>query len=164
MSGLSRAQFLRGDWRNRAAPLRPPWALDEADFIARCTRCDACVERCPEHILKAGRGGFPETDFAAGACTFCGACAEACEPKALVRGAPGRAFPVAAAVGEACLALGNVVCRSCSERCDAGAIRFRPALGGVSKPELDRAACIACGNCVSACPTGAISMTPLSPS
>ena len=42
----------------------------------------------------------------------------------------------------------------------AGAIRFRPTLGGVSQPELDRAACTGCSACVAPCPTHAIACRP----
>ncbi len=30
-----------------SARLRPPWSLDEAEFISHCTRCGACVEASP---------------------------------------------------------------------------------------------------------------------
>jgi ferredoxin-type protein NapG len=35
--------------------LRPPGALDEFAFLTACTRCDKCIEACPQDsILKAG--------------------------------------------------------------------------------------------------------------
>jgi ferredoxin len=40
-------------------------------FEDRCTRCGACVDACPESILRRGSGGFPTVDFTASACTFC---------------------------------------------------------------------------------------------
>jgi ferredoxin-type protein NapF len=42
--------------------------------------------------------------------------------------------------------------------CDAGAIRFKPTLGGVTSPALDLSLCTGCGACVAPCPTQAISM------
>ncbi|MBP1773199.1 MAG: hypothetical protein H6P99_2362, partial [Holophagaceae bacterium] len=34
--------------------LRPPGALEELEFLTKCTRCDKCVRACPENaILKA---------------------------------------------------------------------------------------------------------------
>ena len=59
-----------------------------------------------------------------------------------------------------CLARRKVECRVCGEACDAGAIRFRPALGGVSQPELRPDACTGCGDCVAPCPVAAITMLP----
>ncbi len=36
-----RAARRAGNW------IRPPFAVDELDFLLACTRCDACVEACP---------------------------------------------------------------------------------------------------------------------
>jgi len=141
--------------------IRPPWALEEAHFAATCTRGGACVRACPERILVAGRGGFPEVDFAAGACSFCGDCARACPSGAIDAGraAAGEpAWDVVAAIDEKCLALNGVACRTCGEACDAGAIRFRPVPGGVAQPEFDPERCDGCGACFAPCPGAAIEM------
>ena len=69
-------------------------------------------------------------------------------------GAPG----LKAVIAAGCLALNRVVCRSCGEACEAGAIRFRLAPGGVSRPEISLEACNGCGDCVGACPVRAIAM------
>ena len=34
------------------APIRPPGALDEVEFLSTCTRCDACIHACPYHVLQ----------------------------------------------------------------------------------------------------------------
>jgi ferredoxin-type protein NapF len=157
MSGLTRRQFLHG----RAAPgnarSRPPWAGAEPEFLARCTRCDACVGDCPEQILLTGSGGFPEVDFAGGGCTFCGSCVDVCEPHALER-AGGPPWALKAAIGASCLALNRVVCAACAERCEVRAIGFRPAPGAVPTPAIDAATCTGCGACVAVCPVSAISV------
>lgn len=60
------------------------------------------------------------------------------------------------AITNRCLAYGNVVCRSCGEACEAGAIAFRPRLGGAAVPEIDLGKCTECGACVAPCPAKAI--------
>lgn len=64
--------------------------------------------------------------------------------------------PLAVTFGETCIARQNVVCRTCSEFCDAGAIRFSPRLGGAAMPELTDEKCTGCGACIPVCPAGAI--------
>jgi ferredoxin-type protein NapF len=66
-----------------------------------------------------------------------------------------------ALIAPSCLAQQRVECRVCGEACEAGAIRFRPQLGGVARPEVNAAACTAaqgCRDCVPACPVGAVSL------
>ena len=155
-----RRSFLRGRPlapAKQAAP-RPPWSVAEADFVALCTRCDACIPACPEGILFKGDGAFPEVRFTQTGCTACGRCVEACVPKALSRSANQEPWVLRAEIGIDCLALKKVECRVCGESCDAGAIRFMPVLGGVSSPALDRGRCTGCGMCVAPCPTKAIAM------
>jgi ferredoxin-type protein NapF len=134
--------------------------LPEAEFLRRCTRCDDCVTVCPETVIHRGSGGYPEVSFERGPCTFCGDCAAACKAGAFRE--DGRlgvgAFAHRAAVGKRCLASNGVVCRACGDHCEAGAIRFRLALGGRSHPAIDAARCIGCGACVAVCPVQAVTL------
>jgi ferredoxin-type protein NapF len=75
--------------------------------------------------------------------------------RGLFRGAPGVARPW---VGADCLAAGGVMCRSCGDVCPEGAITFPPLLGRVAQPLLDAGRCTSCGECVVACPVGALAM------
>jgi MauM/NapG family ferredoxin protein len=56
-TGLAAVPILRVDTllhksRNAALLVRPPGALAEAQFLARCIRCGACVRACPNHALQ----------------------------------------------------------------------------------------------------------------
>ncbi len=156
-NNISRAQFLRGDFRGRRRPIRPPWALPEALFVDRCTRCGECVAACESGIVQRGQGGFPVVDFSRGECTFCGRCADACHPLALERRPKfSRPWSLVADLGASCLARRGTVCRTCSEQCENGALRFRLVAGGASLPELNLSLCSGCGACVGPCPVNAI--------
>ena len=68
------------------------------------------------------------------------------------------ADPLLPAFGEFCLPRQGVVCRSCGEACATSAIVFRPAAGGVSRPDLIADRCTACGDCVPVCPVSALAL------
>jgi ferredoxin-type protein NapF len=155
----SRRGFLRMGRRTVEPARRPPWAIDEALFVDRCTRCDRCIEACPTQILIRMDGGFPGVDFSRGECTFCGECLNRCEPQALFRGeADALPWAMVAAIGADCLAERGVECRVCGEACPEGAIRFHLQLGRVAGPVLDAGRCTGCGACIGPCPTRAIAM------
>lgn len=143
--------------RAAVAPLRPPWALDENDFLDACTTCDACVQRCPERVLVRGAGGHPVFDPHLGECTFCGECESACEPRALDRTRRDDAWSLRAVAGDACLPRHGVVCSSCRDACPERAIAF-PLTTRVPLPAIDTAHCTGCGACVGVCPVDAISL------
>lgn len=98
-------------------------------------------------------------DFGAGGCSFCAECLAACGGKAL-KGDPERDPPwsLGARIGGGCLAFLGVICRSCGEVCDEGAIRFRLRVGGAAEPEPITENCTGCGRCVSVCPTCAVTV------
>ncbi|MCY1493913.1 Ferredoxin-type protein NapF [compost metagenome] len=131
---------------------RPPWTA--ADLTDRCTRCDACLRACPEGVLLAGDGGFPQLDLDQAGCTLCGECADACDAGVFDLSRP--AFPWRARIEPHCLALAGIHCRSCEEACEARAIRFHPRLGAPPLPQLDPHACTGCGACLAPCPSQAI--------
>ena len=156
---LSRRAFFSG----RAAapialPFRPPWALPENEFLSTCTTCDDCRTSCGEDIIVRGSGGYPEVDFSHGECTFCTDCATACDSGALsVRNNHTlKPWTLKAQIGAGCLSVEGVMCRVCGDRCDARAIRFQLAVGGVATPILDQSNCTGCGACVAPCPTDSI--------
>jgi len=152
---INRRQFLRGDFRGNNASIRPPWALDEGDFIEMCTGCGDCISACPESILITSSGGFPSVDFNHGECTFCRSCVDSCQPGALkVTDTP---WELLLNISESCLALKSIVCSVCAEQCEVRAIHFTPVIGGVSQPNIDSERCNGCGACVHSCPGASIS-------
>ena len=62
----------------------------------------------------------------------------------------------APSIGERCMAAHGVYCRSCADACAEGAMRATPALGGTVRIAIEPARCTRCGDCVRACPAGAV--------
>jgi ferredoxin-type protein NapF len=154
----SRARFLRGNLSESRHEIHPPWAVSEQEFLAYCTRCGDCISACAQGLLEPGSGGFPHINFAQGACSFCGDCARACPDGALKYSPRTPPWRVKAVVTGECLALRGVVCRSCGEHCDSGAIHFRFSRRGVGQPQVSAADCTGCGACHAVCPVRAISL------
>ncbi len=141
-------------------PVRPPWSWDEKEFLAACTRCDACMAACPSGIIVRPGDGFPEIDFIRGECTFCGECVARCKPGALVRAHQGSTpWLLKAAISQDCLARHRTSCTACANMCSRGAIRFKLRGGSVAIPEIDRRSCKGCGACLGWCPESAITLT-----
>jgi ferredoxin-type protein NapF len=133
--------------------------VDEIAFTEGCTRCAACIDACPESILIAASGGYPEVTFIRGECTFCGDCVTAC-PAPVFENTQSTPWQLKVMLDEQCLAHKQVVCRSCGENCEAEAIRFELGARGVGIPQVDPDCCTGCGACLSVCPTQAITLIP----
>lgn len=156
---ISRMQFLRGDFRGKESPLRPPWAVDERLFTELCTGCGECISQCPSHIIKPARANFPVVDFSSGECSFCERCVEVCKPNALFNSGSNKPWSIKASVNkDTCIAYKGVECRSCYDPCEAGAIMMPPRLGGISVPVISTDSCTGCGACYSPCPVNAVSI------
>ncbi len=155
----ARRSFLKGRF-SRAMIMRPPGAVSEGDFVDTCTRCDACIEACPEAIVFRDDDGFPRVDLTKGACTFCGVCAQVCTPEAIL---PAQGWAWRATPKPTCLSIQSITCRTCEDQCEQQAIRFRLRTGGRSEPLFDNDLCIGCGACAAACPAGAIDFVQTAP-
>ncbi len=152
---IARRAFLRG--RPKPPPsVRPPWAIAEAPFVESCTRCDACRDACPERIIHAGDGGYPELDFATGGCTFCGACADVCPEPIFHHVRDAVPWRHVVSVGDDCLARGGIYCMSCKDACQFTAIDFTRER--MPTPSLNTTRCTGCGECIATCPADAIAV------
>lgn len=155
---IKRRNFLHGRFGTKKIVIRPPWAVDEALFIDRCTRCDDCIANCESGILFKGDGGYPETDFSKGECTFCKACVAHCKTQALsLQISP--PWRLIARVSENCLAHNGVVCMTCRDQCPEQAIRMQARVGQPPFPVIDEQICTGCGACFASCPSQAIQLT-----
>jgi MauM/NapG family ferredoxin protein len=161
--------------------LRPPGALDEFEFLTKCTRCDKCMRACPENaITKAGPGAglalnTPYLEPRSIPCFLCTTlpCVTSCEDEALIWPrlvrSEGTALegPKAVRMGIArvkprdCVTWGTMdraarECRICVDRCPypEEALRIAPSVEGeaIGHPVVDADHCTGCGLCVFACP------------
>lgn len=159
---LSRIQLLRGDIQGKHQPLRPPWSISEQNFINICNSCGDCIEACPTHIIKWGRGQLPVINFDYGECLFCYECAQQCVTGALIIHPDEKPWDVIASINEAqCLSYNNIACQVCSDPCQDRAIKIIPSIGGISIPHIDNSSCSGCGACKALCPANAITMQHL---
>ena len=167
--------------KNAQGWIRPPYAIDELEFLLACTRCDKCVKACPHEIIfplstKLGVkvGSTPALDLLNKACYLCEdwPCVTACETGAL-------AFPqinsdmeqnndsVLTDAKEQVLkhnerslpvisrvSIDQDLCLPYSGP-ECGACRVCPVDGAMvwnmEKPDINQALCVGCGLCREAC-------------
>lgn len=146
--------------------LRPPGAIEESAFLARCTKCGDCQKACPHGAIRPaperlrGAEGTPIIDAAESPCRLCEdkPCITACATGALSPAIPVR-MGTAQIDHTFCLARTGSFCTVCSERCPVpGAIIT--ASGG---PRMDISVCVGCGLCHHHCPApvNAVLLLPL---
>jgi MauM/NapG family ferredoxin protein len=154
-----------------AAPhlIRPPGAVPEKDFLARCIRCGTCMKACPSNTLQPigfqiGLSGFfsPGLTPRRGACLAqCNLCGQVC-PTGAIR-------PLAleekiwAKVGTAYVLRHKCLtwefgrrCLVCDEVCPYNAVEFKNVPGiPVAVPFVNENRCSGCGFCELHCPVQA---------
>lgn len=143
--------------------VRPPYALNELEFLLTCTRCSACVEACPHEVvfplpvrLGAQVVGTPALDLLNKACHLCEdwPCVASCESGALVRhdgaekvsAAPPR-LATASINTRSCLPYSGPECGACASSCPIpGAMVWE-----MEKPHIDPELCVGCALCRTSC-------------
>lgn len=143
--------------QQQAVPLLPPWSGKE--FRAFCDGCGKCAAACGKRIIVVGEDGFPAVDFTQGSCTFCGDCARSCPTGALQFEAEKAPWHLRVRIAETCLLRSQMLCLTCAEQCDQGAIRLPQTEGQL--PQIAAEHCNGCGACCRPCPVGAISLVTI---
>lgn len=160
MVNLSRRRLFKGGIKNIHSGIRLPYVINEQIFITHCTQCEDCITACPEHIVVKGEGNFPEIDFSKGECTFCKRCVNVCEAPIFNKVENEEPWDLAIEIKASCLALNNVVCRSCEDSCETEAISFKYLQSSIPQPQILLDSCNGCGACVSTCPQSSIELSP----
>jgi len=148
---------------NASRWIRPPYALDELEFLLACTRCGDCVDACEYKtifLLPARVGaksvGTPALDLLNKGCHLCAdwPCVAACEPKALklpdVKEPESIQLPCLAMAEidvSACLPYSGPECGACVNSCPVpDALQWE-----LEKPVINEKLCVGCGMCREAC-------------
>lgn len=157
--------------------IRPPGALPEEDFQARCIRCGLCMKSCPTNTLQpiwfeAGPGGLfsPVILPRRGPCdTSCNVCGRVC-PTGAIRPLPleekTRAkVGTAAVIRHKCLAWEwGRECLVCFEVCPYAAIELeRVPDVKAPVPFITGSKCSGCGACEYHCPVQGASAIVVGP-
>lgn len=144
-----------------ATYVRPPGMESQTDLIARCDRCQRCLQVCPYDIITPvplGENiigyGTPMLDFTHGYCDFCMLCTDACPTGALRYGALTESnIGIAKVIKDSCVAWDWTGCTICRDECPIeGAI----TLDDHDRPVVHSDLCDGCGRCEEVCPSASL--------
>jgi len=159
--------------KNASRWIRPPFAIEELDFLIGCTRCGDCINACPYEIIfplpsKLGVKVFntPAMDLNNQGCHLCEdwPCVQACEKNALsltelfnpqaqetleTNKTTAKPLPKISRVSintETCLPYSGPECGACNICPVEGAMIWE-----MNKPVIVEAICTGCALCREAC-------------
>ncbi len=167
----SPAKASHGHWRM----LRPPGAMREETFLARCIRCGECMRACPQHALQPALLQFglealwtPVLTPRVGYCEYnCTLCVQVCPTGALevLNQRAKQRFRMGTAFFDKnrCIPYAeNTDCLVCEEVCPTPvkAIQMRLETAAddkgvvrqIKRPYIVDAYCVGCGICENKCP------------
>jgi ferredoxin-type protein NapG len=147
--------------------IRPPYALEELEFLMACTRCGACIEACPHEIIFAlsARLGAqvvntPAMNLLYKGCHLCNdwPCVQVCEPAALTlpeknddtsQENPPTLPRIAIAFidTQTCLPYSGPECGVCANSCPVP----NALCWNGTQPHIDPDICTGCARCREAC-------------
>jgi ferredoxin len=140
-----------------ARPLRPPGALEEAEFLARCSRCGRCIKVCASKCLQAspldkGPAAFltPVLVPREARCELTRDCQRVCPTGALAH-LPVEKTIIGLAEIDRSRCLGwteGKLCLLCKEQCPVHAITS----DAFNRPRVSPDLCVGCGGCENGCP------------
>jgi len=146
--------------------LRPPFAINELEFLLACTRCNDCIDACPHDVIfslsaKVGAraAGTPALDLLNKGCHLCEdwPCVIACKTKALnlpelEENEEDISLPILARASinsTLCLPFSGPECGACISSCPIdGTLTL-----DMVKPVINNELCTGCGLCRESCIT-----------
>ena len=150
----------------RLTPVTPPGSLSAQNMAHRCTGCQLCVSKCPNHVLRPSENLMtlmqPTMSYERGYCRpECNLCSQVCPTGAIrpISLSDKSATQIGRAVWvkQNCLPVADgVSCGNCERHCPTGAIEMIPLDDNDDTspwvPSVNTAICIGCGACEHVCP------------